>query len=186
MDSEGFCAAGHPIGKGYVQVYTGNSKGKTTAALGLAFRAMGHGLKTYIGQFVKKHPYGEVQASCMSQGCITVEQYGLGCFIYAGNMPSDEDFSAAVKGMVTATEVIQSGKYNIVVMDEILTACHLKLISQRDILSLISGKPDGLELILTGRNATEEIINAADLVTEMKEIKHYYCRGVPAREGIEY
>lgn len=173
------------IGKGYVQIYTGNCKGKTTAALGLAFRAMGHGLKTYIGQFIKNHPYGEIQSARLVSDYITIEQYGRGCFIHAGNQPSEEDFAAARKGLSRAIDIVQSGGFNIVVLDEILTACHFRLVSPEDILKIISGKPDGLELVLTGRYAPGAIIAAADLVTEMKEVKHYYQQGVLARTGIE-
>jgi len=173
------------IGKGYVHVYTGNCKGKTTAALGLAFRAMGHGLKTYIGQFIKKHPYGEIESARMVPDYITIEQYGRGKFMHVKDSPSQKDIDAARMGLARASDVILSGDYNIVVLDEILTACHFKLVSSDDILALLSGKPDGLELVLTGRYAPAEIISRADLVTEMKEVKHYFHKGVPARTGIE-
>jgi cob(I)alamin adenosyltransferase len=172
--------------QGHIQVYTGNCKGKTTAALGLAFRAMGHEFKTYIGQFIKKHPYGEVRASGMVSDFITLEQYGLGCFIRTNRVVTDEDISAARNGLARAREVMLSGEYNIVVLDEVLTACHLKLVLVEDILNFISQKPSGVELILTGRYAPQEIMDAADLVTEMKEIKHYYSKGIQARIGIEY
>jgi cob(I)alamin adenosyltransferase len=172
--------------QGHIQVYTGNCKGKTTAALGQAFRAMGHGFKTYIGQFIKNHPYGEIQASKMVSDFITLEQYGLGCFIRTDRAVTDEDISAARKGLAHAREVMLSGEYNIVVLDEVLTSCHLKLVSVEDILEFISQRPAHIELILTGRYAPQEIMDAADLVTEMKEIKHYYSKGIPARVGIEY
>jgi len=173
------------IGKGYIQVYTGNCKGKTTASLGLAFRAMGHGLKTYIGQFIKKHPYGEVESVGMVSPYITIEQYGRGSFIHVSETISQEDIEFARKGLARATGVMLSGEYNIIVLDEILTACHFNLISQADILRIMSEKPFGVELVLTGRYATADIIEAADLVTEMTEVKHYYQKGVAARPGIE-
>ncbi len=173
------------IGRGYVHVYTGNCKGKTTAALGLAFRAMGYGLKTYIGQFIKKHPYGEIESARMVSPCITIEQYGRGEFIHAGDIPSSEDIDAARRGLARAADIMLSGDYDIVVLDEILTACHFRLVSQSEILTFISRKPPGVELVLTGRYAPVKIIDAADLVTEMSEVKHYYRKGVPARAGIE-
>jgi cob(I)alamin adenosyltransferase len=173
------------IGKGYIQIYTGNCKGKTTAALGLAFRAMGHGLKTYIGQFIKKHPYGEIESARMVSPYITIEQYGRGAFIHVSETISPEDIECARKGLATAIEAMMSGQYSIIVLDEILTACHFKLISQADILKIMSDKPCGVELVLTGRYAPADIIEAADLVTEMTEVKHYYQKGVPARPGIE-
>jgi cob(I)alamin adenosyltransferase len=173
------------IGKGYIQVYTGNCKGKTTAALGLAFRAMGHGLRTYIGQFIKKHPYGEIQSAQMVSPYITIEQYGRGAFIHVSETLSPEDIEYARKGLLKATEAMMSGAYSIVILDEILTACHFKLFSSSDILKIIYQKPCGVELVLTGRYAPADIIEAADLVTEMTEIKHYYQKGVPARSGIE-
>ena len=174
-----------PIGKGYVQVYTGNCKGKTTAALGLAFRAMGHGLKTYIGQFIKKHPYGEVESAKMVSPYITIEQYGRGAFIHVSETLSPEDIEFAEKGIARATAAMLSGEYNIIILDEILTACHFKLFSSSVILNIISQKPYGVELVLTGRYAPADIMEAADLVTEMTEVKHYYRKGVPARTGIE-
>jgi cob(I)alamin adenosyltransferase len=173
------------IGMGYIQIYTGNCKGKTTAALGLAFRAMGHGFKTYIGQFIKKHPYGEIQSAQMVSQYITIEQYGRGAFIHVSETISQEDIEFARKGLARATGVMLSGEYNIIVLDEILTACHFNLISQADILRIMSEKPFGVELVLTGRYATADIIEAADLVTEMTEVKHYYQKGVAARPGIE-
>jgi cob(I)alamin adenosyltransferase len=179
-------AKGDSIGKGYIQVYTGNCKGKTTATLGLAFRAMGHGLKTYIGQFMKSQPYGEVRAAEMVAPFITIEQYGKNGLIHLQSPPAGENINAARSGLSRASERLLSGDYNIVVLDEIFTACYFRLISVEDILSLMADKPPGVELILTGRYAPPEVIDAADLVTEMLEVKHYYQQGVVARTGIEY
>jgi cob(I)alamin adenosyltransferase len=173
------------IGKGYTQVYTGNGKGKTTTILGLAFRAMGHGLKTYIGQFMKGNQCGELKSAEMVSPYITIEQYGRGRFIHAKPSPDEEDMDSARIGMVEATYAMLSHDYDIVVMDEILTACYFKLTPIDDILSMITNKPPGVELILTGRYAPQEVIDAADLVTEMVEVKHYYQKGVTARAGIE-
>jgi cob(I)alamin adenosyltransferase len=146
---------------------------------------MGHGLKTYIGQFIKKHPYGEIESAKMVSPYITVEQYGRGAFIHVSETLSAEDIEFAAKGLARATAVMLSSEYNIIILDEILTACHFKLFSAGDILEIISKKPYGVELVLTGRYAPAEILEAADLVTEMVEVKHYYKKGVPARTGIE-
>jgi len=175
----------HPLGKGYVQVYTGNSKGKTTAALGLAFRAMGHGLKTYIGQFMKGQPYGELEAAKMVHPYITIEQYGKDTFVHVQKPPQEEDVRIAQEGLAKAIEAMLSGRYDIVIFDEITTAHHFHLISIDDMLGVIANKPDNVEVVFTGRYAPPEVIAAADLVTEMREIKHYYQKGVEAREGIE-
>jgi cob(I)alamin adenosyltransferase len=175
----------HPIGKGYVQVYTGNAKGKTTAAMGLAFRAMGRGLKTYIGQFMKGQRYGELDAAKMAAPYITIEQYGKDTFIHAEQPPSKEHIRDAKAGLARAREAMLSRKYDIVVFDEICTAHHFNLISVKEMLEVIADKPDGVEVVFTGRYAPREIIDAADLVTEMVEVKHYYEKGIQARDGIE-
>lgn len=175
----------HSLGKGYVQVYTGNGKGKTTAALGLAFRAMGCGLKTYVGQFMKGRHYSELDAAMLVADYITIEQYGKGGFIHVKPSPDEDDISMAKAGLARATEAMLSGKYDIVVFDEILTGYHFHLLTVDEMLAAIQAKPEGVEIIFTGRDAPPEIIAAADLVTEMKEIKHYYTGGLEAREGIE-
>ena len=176
---------GTKIGRGYVHVYTGNCKGKTTAALGLAFRAMGRGLKTYIGQFMKGQFYGELKAADMVQPWITIEQYGSETCIVSPETKAQEDIELARHGLEKASAAMSSGQYDIVVLDEIITANFFQLISLGAILEIIRSKPEGLELILTGRYSTKPIIDAADLVTEMKEVKHYYQKNVIAREGIE-
>jgi len=167
-----------------VQVYTGNGKGKTTAALGLAFRAAGAGMKTYIGQFMKGQRYSELDTAGKMSAWITVEQYGHPEFCVPGKV-SPEDLRLASEGLKKARAILASGGYDIVVLDEINTALYFKLLGVEEVLELISEKPEGIELVLTGRYAPEEIINAADLVTEMKEIKHYYKAGVKSRKGIE-
>lgn len=173
------------IGKGYVQVYTGNCKGKTTAALGLAFRAMGRGLKTYVGQFMKGQEYSELRAAEMCQPYITIEQYGKDTFIHVKNPPEAEDVQMAREGLARAKNAMLSGKYDIIVFDEINTAHFFRLITTEEMLEVIRSKPDGVEVIFTGRYAPKEVVDAADLVTEMTEVKHYYEKGVPARDGIE-
>jgi cob(I)alamin adenosyltransferase len=174
-----------PLGKGYVQVYTGNCKGKTTAALGLAFRAAGSGLRTYIGQFMKGQRYSELDSARMLSQYITIEQYGKDTFIHVQDPPRDEDVRMAQEGLARAREAMLSRSYDIVVLDEITTSYHFHLVSLEDMLETISAKPDGVELVFTGRYAPPELIEAADLVTEMKEVKHYFAKGVQAREGIE-
>ncbi len=173
------------LARGYVQVYTGNAKGKTTAALGLAFRAMGRGLKTYIGQFMKGQSYGELKAAAMVAPYITIEQYGKDTFVHVKNPPSADDVRLAKAGLKKLKEAMQSGQYDIVVGDEINTAHYFNLVTAEEILELIAKKPPNVELVLTGRYAPPPVVKAADLVTEMVEIKHYYQKGVAARDGIE-
>jgi len=169
--------------KGYVQVYTGNGKGKTSAALGLALRAAGAGMKTFIAQFVKGTDCSELEAIKRFSDLIVLRQYGTGSFIRGE--PTQEDRDAAAQGFAEAKESIASGDYQLVVLDEINIATHLGLISVAEVLELIETRPEHVELVLTGRNADPRIIERADLVTEMREVKHYYTRGVRARKGIE-
>ncbi len=169
--------------KGYVQVYTGNSKGKTTAALGLALRAAGAGLKVFIAQFIKKRKCSEHKALDRFKDLITIKQYGTG-FIKGGR-PTKSEIEAARKGFEEVKGIILSKTYDMVVLDEINVAIHHKLIDVQDIVDMLNSKPSNIEIVLTGRYADEKIIEMADLVTEMKEIKHYYKRGVKARKGIE-
>ncbi|MBN1339360.1 MAG: cob(I)yrinic acid a,c-diamide adenosyltransferase [Bacteroidales bacterium] len=169
---------------GYVHVYTGNGKGKTTAAAGLALRAAGAGKKVFIGQFVKGKPYSENEIIRNRIPEITVCQYGRGCFIY--NEPTAEDIAAAKRGLEDVRQKMNSGAFEVMILDEINIATFYRLISAEEVLTLIREKPSGLELVLTGRYASAEVTEAADLVTEMTEVKHYYSRGIEAREGIEY
>ena len=173
----------HLLNKGYVQLYFGNGKGKTTAAIGLALRAAGYGLKVYIAQFVKGLKYSELVSLAKLKDNITVKQYGRGCFIK--REATQKDIDAAQKGLAEVKNIITSGKYDVVILDEITIAEYFKLLSVEDILALIASKPQNVELVLTGRKADSRLIEAADLVTEMVEIKHYYNEGIEAREGIE-
>ena len=173
------------IGQGYIQVYTGNGKGKTTAALGLAFRAMGYGLKTYIGQFLKGRKYSELDAVKMVSNYVAIEQYGKDSFTYTVSPPDNEDVEMAKSGLVKARAAMLSGKYDIIILDEINTAHFFHLITIDEMLKFIAVKPDGVELVFTGRYAPQELIDAADLVTEMVEVKHYYKKGITSRKGIE-
>ena len=170
---------------GLIQVYTGDGKGKTTAALGLAIRAAGWGMKTYIGQFMKGRHCGELEAVRALAPMITIERYGCTAFVQAkGGTP--EDRAAAREGLRRARTALESGEYDIVVMDEINVALHFQLLSLEDVLEVIDTRPSHVELILTGRRASAEIVEHADLVTEMREIKHPQKCGVQARQGIEY
>jgi cob(I)alamin adenosyltransferase len=169
--------------KGYIQVYTGNGKGKTTAALGLAIRAAGAGLKVFIAQFIKMGEYSEINALKRFSDLITIEQYGRGKFIKG--RPSPEDIQSAGKGLERIENIIDSREYHVVILEEANVAVTCGLFSVQDLLKIIDMKPDDLEIVITGRNAMPEIIERADLVTEMKEIKHYYHKGVTARVGIE-
>ena len=169
--------------QGYIQIYTGDGKGKTTAALGLALRAAGHGLHTYIAQFMKGQSYGELRSIRLIPE-IKIEQFGKDTFIHI-DQASQEDIRMAKQGLEKASQAMLSQKYNIIILDEINVAIHFKLLTIAEVMDFISSKPENIELILTGRRAPQELINRADLVTEMREIKHYYQQGVSARDGIE-
>jgi len=169
--------------KGYIHLYTGNGKGKTTAAIGLAVRAVGAGKKVFIAQFVKGMHYAELD-SLKRFPEIEIKQFGLDCFIK--QKPTEKDIEAARSGLNEVTAVIQNNSYNIVILDEICIALFYNLFGVDEVLSLLRNKPGEMEIILTGRYAPSELINIADLVTEMKELKHYYTSGVQAREGIEF
>jgi cob(I)alamin adenosyltransferase len=171
--------------KGLIQVYTGNGKGKTTAALGLALRAVGHGLKVLFIQFMKGNiDYGELESSKKLSPYLTIKQMGRETFVSKTN-PDPIDIKLAQDGFALAKKAISNEEYSIVILDEINVAIDYGLIPLSDLLHLLDTKPKGIELILTGRNAKPEIIDKADLVTEMVERKHYYKKGVSARKGIE-
>ncbi len=169
--------------QGFIQVYTGDGKGKTTAALGLALRAAGHGIRTYIGQFMKGQPYGELVA-LRGHPFITVEQYGGERCIRREEV-TEEDRSRARAGLERATKAMLSRRYGIVVLDEINVALWFGLIPEADLLESLAQRPPDIEVVLTGRKATERLVREAHLVTEFKQVKHYYEQGVPARDGIE-
>ncbi len=169
--------------RGYVHVYTGNGKGKTTAALGLALRAAGAGLNVYIAQFIKHGEYSEIKALNRLSDKITIEQFGRGRFIKG--RPSEEDLVAARRGLNQIKKILKAGKHAVVILDEASVAVSLNLFSENELLEIIDRRPDNVEIIITGREAGPRIIEAADLVTEMKEIKHYFKSGVEARVGIE-
>ena len=168
---------------GYVHVYTGQGKGKTTAALGLALRAAGAGWKVFIAQFAKGMMYSELAALERFADLITIRQYGRQCFIYG--KPDSKDIDCAERGLAECREAITSGEYPMVILDEANVATMLKLFPVEELLKLIDSRPKGVELVITGRGADPRVIDRADLVTEMREIKHYYANGVTARTGIE-
>lgn len=169
--------------KGYIQVYTGDGKGKTTAALGLVVRAVGAGKKVFFAQFVKGHIYSEIKTLQQHFPSVEVRQYGLNCFIC--NAPTEADITAARKGFDEVTDIILSGEYDIVILDEANIATCYNLFSVDELIALLKQKPENTEIIITGRYAAPELIALADLVTEMQEVKHYYNKGVQARVGIE-
>ena len=169
--------------KGYIHVYTGNGKGKTTAALGLSLRAVGAGKKVFFAQFVKGKIYSEIKTISESLPEICVKQYGLGCFII--KEPTEQDIEAAQRGLKEVSDIIQSAEFDVIILDEATIALYYKLFPLNSLLEIIKLKPDHTELVITGRYAPKELIDAADLVTEMREIKHYYNEGIEAREGIE-
>ena len=166
-----------------IKVYTGNGKGKTTAAFGLALRASGAGLKVYIGQFAKGRLYHEIKA-LKKLGNIKVEQFGRRCFIKKS--PQEVDIQMALAGLKRSSEIIASRKCQMVILDEINVAVKLKLIPLSGLLELIKRTPKTIELVLTGRYAHPKIVKLADLVSRMNEVKHYYAQGVKARPGIEF
>ncbi|MFP4557080.1 MAG: cob(I)yrinic acid a,c-diamide adenosyltransferase [Bacteroidales bacterium] len=169
--------------KGYIHLYTGNGKGKTTAAIGLAIRAVGAGKNVFIAQFVKGMHYAELD-SLKRFPEIVIRQYGLDCFIKS--KPTQKDIDAARNGLTEVKSIIEKNMFDIVILDEVCIALYYKLFGTEELLSLLKRKPVGMEIVLTGRYAPEELINAADLVTDMKEIKHYYNNGVEAKKGIEF
>jgi cob(I)alamin adenosyltransferase len=166
-----------------IQVYTGEGKGKTTAAVGLAVRAAGAGLKVYLGQFIKGKRYSELKALKKFKN-IKIEQFGRGCFIRG--RPQQEDIALAKKGLKKIKQALAGRKFDLVILDEINIATRLKLIKVSELLSLLKKAGPKTELILTGRYAHPKILKAADLVSEIKERKHYFRSGVRARRGIEF
>jgi len=170
------------MNKGYIQVYTGNGKGKTTAALGLSVRAICAGKKVFFAQFVKGMRYSELDLVKYLPN-LTIKQFGRDCFIY--NEPTAEDIKVAEEGLKECEDVLASGEYDLVVLDEINIALYYKLFSLDRVIKMLDNRDERTEVVLTGRYAPQELIDKADLVTEMREMKHYYNKGVPAREGIE-
>ncbi len=173
------------LNQGFIQIYTGNGKGKSTAAIGQAVRAAGFGLKVYIAQFMKEYPYNELVSLKHLSEWITIEQFGGDDFVYKKELPENDELEKAKNGMTTAKDKMLSGKFDLIILDEAIVAIYFKLIETNDLIEFIKLKPNEVELILTGRYCPYELIELADLVTEMKEVKHYYHKGITSRAGID-
>lgn len=177
------------IKNGYIQIYTGDGKGKTTASLGLALRAIGHGWKVLIIQFTKGDQgadyYGEINSAANFVNNLEITQFGLDRVVYSHNI-NIEDYKEARKGWNFAKDAINSGKYQLIIMDEVNVCVDLGMIKISEVKETLMKKPQNLEIVLTGRKAHPELIAMAHLVTEMKPIKHYFDIGVMARQGIEF
>lgn len=171
------------LDKGYIHVYTGDGKGKTTAAIGLAIRAAGAGLRVLFVQFIKGMAYSEIAALGRLSDRIAVRQYGRGRFIRGE--PCQEDIDAAGRGLTETRQALETGGYDMVVLDEANIAIQCNLFSIERLAELIASKPCEVEMVITGRYAHPFLLDCADVVTEMKEVKHYYQRGIMARVGIE-
>ena len=169
--------------KGYVQVYTGDGKGKTTAAIGLAIRALGAGWRVFIAQFLKSGEYSEHKALAQFSDHLTIKTYGRNVFIKGE--PEEEDRRLAQDAYQEIAEIVASGRYRLMILDEANVAVHYGLITVDQILDLIDRKAEGVELLITGRYAHSRLIERADLVTEMHGVKHYFDRGIKARAGVE-
>lgn len=171
------------MSKGYVHLYTGNGKGKTTAAFGLAIRAAMSGKRVYIGQFVKDMKYNETKIQEIVDN-IVIEQLGKGCFIY--DTPDQKDIEAAREGLEKSRKALSSGEFDVVILDEITIGLYFKLFTVEDVLEIIRGRDSKVEVVMTGRYAPDELYQIADLVTEMSQVKHYYeTEGVLSRDGID-
>lgn len=169
--------------KGYIHLYTGNGKGKSTAAFGLSIRAVGAGKSVFIAQFVKGMPYSELDTFKRIPE-IEIKQYGLDCFIE--NDPTEKDIAAAQIGFDEIATIIASNNVDLLILDEICIALYYHLFDEEALLKLLKSKPKKMEIVLTGRYASKALYEIADLITEMKEIKHYFNDGVEARKGVEF
>lgn len=168
--------------KGYIHVYTGNGKGKTTAAFGLAVRALCAGKEVFIGQFVKSMKYHETNIEAMFPD-LKIRQFGRGCFI--NKNPEQVDIDMAREGLRICSEALESGDYDMVVLDELTIAIYYSLLAVPEVIEVLESRNPRVEVVITGRYAPDELVNMADLVTDMTEVKHYYAAGVEARDGIE-
>ncbi len=175
--------------KGYIHLYTGNGKGKTTAAFGLAVRALCAGKSVYVGQFVKSMRYNETKAEQLFDGRVPafgrlcVETLGRGCYI--DRTPEQADIDMARQGLERCREILTDGGYDVVVLDELTIALHFGLLSCDEVLAVLAARNPHTEVVITGRYAPQALIDTADLVTEMQEVKHYYTQGVLSRDGID-
>lgn len=167
----------------FIHVYTGNGKGKTTAAFGVALRTLFNGGKVFVGQFVKSIKYSETQLEEKFSN-IKIEQFGDGCLI--DRKANEDDIALAKKGLFKMKNYLESGEYDLVIFDELTIALYFKLLTIDEVLEVLSHKHKNCEVIITGRYAPKELIDRADLVTDMTEIKHYYTQGVLSRKGIDF
>lgn len=168
---------------GYIHLYTGNGKGKTTAAFGVVLRALFAGYRVYVGQFVKSMKYHEVQLESLFPTQLTIEQLGSGCYIFRN--PSEEDVRLAHEGLHRCATILASGEYNLVVLDELTIATYYHLIEVDAVVKAIEARAPHTEVIITGRYAPPQFVELAHLVTDMQEVKHYYTEGVLSRAGID-
>lgn len=171
-------------GKGYIQLYTGNGKGKTTAAFGLAVRALCAGKRVFIGQFVKSIKYNETRIESLFEKQLVIRQFGRGCFL--DHKPGKEDVFSASEGLRQCAEVLASAQWDLVVLDELTIAVYFGLLTDEEVLRALEQRASGTEVVLTGRYASEKLIEKADLVTEMCEVKHYYTQGILSRDGFDH
>lgn len=172
--------------KGLIMLYTGNGKGKTTAALGLGLRAVGHGHKVKMLQFMKGpgHVYGETIAIRRYLPGFEIEQVGLDAFVKKGS-PKPEEIVAAEKGLRAAREALD-GRYDLVILDEVNVAVDFGLLRLEDVIDAVRSRAPQVDVVLTGRYAPQELIDMADMVSEVREIKHHYKKGIAAQKGIEF
>lgn len=168
--------------QGYIHIYTGDGKGKTTAAFGLAVRALCAGKSVYIGQFVKSMKYNETRIE-EKFGNVKIEQLGRGCFI--GKAPEAIDIEMAREGLSRCAAYMASGEWSVVILDELTIALHFGLLTSDEVLHALAHRNPTVEVVITGRYASQELIDAADLVTDMREVKHYYAQGILSRDGID-
>lgn len=168
--------------KGYIHIYTGDGKGKTTAAFGLALRMIMAGKKVYIGQFIKDMKYNETKIEKYFDN-ITIKQLGKGCFI--NEPPKEKDILAATNGLNECMKILKSGEYDLVILDELNIALYFNLFTVEEVINILNNRAENVEVVITGRYAPKKLIDVADLVTEMKELRHYYTKGVGCRNGIE-
>ena len=174
-----------PLEQGFVQVYTGNGKSKTTATIGQAVRALGSQLKVLLVQFMKDYPYGEVTVLENLSPHLKLRRYGNDSFVFQKRPPSQDLKDQVKQGLDQALADMRGGLFDVVILDEVCVSVYFGLLSEEEVMAFIKQKPHQVELILTGRYCPKGILDAADLVTEMKEIKHYYQQGILARKGIE-
>ena len=173
--------------RGCVQIYTGNGKGKTTAALGLTLRAVGAGMKVYFGQFIKGRDCAEIEGLRMLGDNVTLDRFGSGRWIDPSKVELyKEEIELARNGILSVKRAVESGQYQLVVLDEALGAIKRGVLELDDIISIINTKPPMLELIITGRDVPQKLVDVADLVSDISPVKHYYDAGIPARKGIEF